>query len=342
MLRSARWRKPQPDKASHLIVKGRQFRLPFPRRVVLCRKRDPSHPIHRPSMKHSSTWYASILIVSALLLTAGRSASAASPNPTPSPLKTRETEQHQSGEKAPSNWWLIIFTGALAVVGILQFCAMTKQARSMRNANVLTRETLGAVQRQAKAAEAQVTNLEKTLVATEKAANAAKKSADVADKALTELERPWIFVQITKMEGWSRAWPANEPLMTITLRWYFRNFGRSPAFVLSGTGRLVLIGVLPDVPEYGPEELSLGLPIPQGLSNHRTAAIALTQQEHQNLLKGEQLLMFYGMAKYRGTFDPTEHESRWIAKLTVSRLTGPGLPEYWWTFSGPPAYTRYT
>jgi hypothetical protein len=65
----------KPDKACHLIVdRGGQFRLPFPRRVVLCQKRDPSHSIRRRFMKHSSTWFVLILIASALLISAARNA----------------------------------------------------------------------------------------------------------------------------------------------------------------------------------------------------------------------------------------------------------------------------
>ena len=126
-------------------------------------------------------------MVSLLLLNTETRANAKSPNPTPSPLDTSEEEKQQSGaitpnardqnqvirsvastvnqrptpftvppsnqnarqggNKAPSNWWLVIFTGVLAAVGLAQFCAMTKQAEYMRRANLLTRATLKAVRK---------------------------------------------------------------------------------------------------------------------------------------------------------------------------------------------------
>ena len=188
-------------------------------------------------MKLSNTWFALILMASALLLSLGRNASAASPNPTPSPLKTGEKEQQQresvtadtgapnkipasaattinqiptpfatppsngdadqDGKKPGSNRWLVIFTGVLAIVGIAQFCAMSRQASYMRNSNVLTRATLRAVQRQAKAAEHQVANLEKTLAATEKAADAANQGLEIGNRAYLYLSE----VRITFREA---------------------------------------------------------------------------------------------------------------------------------------------
>ena len=51
------------------------------------------------------------------------------------------------------------------------------------------------------------------------AANAAKTSADTAEKSLYDLERPWVFISLEGMEGWTRLWPAKSDAIKVRLRW---------------------------------------------------------------------------------------------------------------------------
>ena len=211
-----------------------------------------------------------IILASVLLLSVGQNVSVASPNPTPTPLKTGETEQHQGGavnanageqhgvtssamptvnqiptalptppsngnadqdgKETPPNW-LIIFTGVLAAVGIAQFCAMLRQASYMRHSNILTRATLRAVQRQAKAGEDQVTKLGETLAATQIAALAADKSAGLAERALNS-NRPFLLVVDEAISDLASS--------IVHTKFAFKNCGHSPALVSTIHARLAV------------------------------------------------------------------------------------------------------
>jgi hypothetical protein len=189
----------------------------------------------------------------------------------------------------------------------------------------------------------QATLAKGSLATAKQAAKAAEQSAKTAETTLNYLERPWIFPVIESMENWNRFWPANEQIITLKLHWHFQNFGRSPAFLTQGFASLVLQSApLPeDVPTYQYADKFALIPVPQGVPQGRETAISLTQEDHTELVKGNAILWFYGRMGYRDTFDK-DHESRWVAKLTVSRLVMTGYPDSWWSFEGPPAYTNYT
>lgn len=156
-------------------------------------------------MKPLKLSLALILVGSVLLLSAG-SESAESPNPPPSPNKAGKEEKKESGTKkeytaeyqkpaeqqtftanlnnAPidnkgeknccnngsdsssTNWWIMIFTGCLVLVGAVQAAIYFYQARYTREGLKLT----------------------------ERAANAAEKSADTAESSLKSAERAWLSV----------------------------------------------------------------------------------------------------------------------------------------------------
>jgi len=150
---------------------------------------------------------------------------------------------NQGSQESPSNRWLIFFTGALVVVGVLQFCAMTKQARYMRCANGFTRGNLRAAIRNAKAAienaeaaKRQSITLEQTLSATEKAAQAAVNSAELANRALNA-NRPYLLIVNEMLYHLYAAPPKDEGIF---IQFSFKNCGNSPAVISTIYARLVV------------------------------------------------------------------------------------------------------
>jgi hypothetical protein len=217
-------------------------------------------------MKHSSTPFALILVASAFFLSDVQHVSAESLNPRssesqvtqaqpsqnsaqtkePSPsqvptavLSIRESsaekvkaEQQTSGSgntaKPPTHdtfWAEWVMAGAAVVYSffaILQWRALKKTVDESKDLVV-------TANRQAKAAEAQVTNLEKTLVATEKAAAAAKQSADLAGESINiaklalQNERPLLSAEMQEVNK------ARTAEYFASLK--FRNRGRGSAII---------------------------------------------------------------------------------------------------------------
>lgn len=175
-----------------------------------------------------------------------------------------------------------------------------------------------------------------------KAADAAAKSAQVAEQSLYDLERPWIFIRISKSEGFSRKAPTSlEPIMWTSIGWYVQNFGRNPGFVTESAIRIRISPVpIPETPDYGMERhpaITLAVPLPQGVPHENWT----TFDEHRKLMRGEALFLFYGFIKYRDTFG-RDHESSWCAVMQIPKLIMSGQPDGYWVFGGPSAYTKYT
>ena len=103
----------------------------------------------------------------------------------PEPPGGRTAAQQQTNKKETKprpptdygwwfNFWLVIFTGCLVLVGIGQIVVYAIQARYMWHGLGLTGQTVTAANISAKAAQ---------------------KSADIVDKSLTLLERAWLIVR---------------------------------------------------------------------------------------------------------------------------------------------------
>jgi hypothetical protein len=195
----------------------------------------------------------------------------------------------------------------------------------------------------AAAAQQQVNALQDTLIETRKAAEAAKQGADTAERALTDLERPWIFIEPIQLDGFIRyppqsaTWPLN-----LKLRWTMRNYGRSPAFVTRGCGRLIIIPMpLPEDPDYTGASDVVTTPVPPNKTIPNEFIYLLGADELQKLKMGTHVLAFFGFIRYIDVFN-RPHESAWCATLQLPALVQPGQSDRYWEFGGPPAYTRYT
>jgi hypothetical protein len=157
----------------------------------------------------------------------------------------------QSGDKTSTDWWLIVFTGFLVLVGGLQYWAMRKQASYMRQANVYTRGNLRAAIRNAEAAKRQAVSLDATLIETRKSADAAKKSADVAEQSLTLLNRPQLVFQSPELNNFAPM-PIVGQVSLITVNYEFHNYGAGLAWIIE---TCVVVeakpaGEMPDPPIY--------------------------------------------------------------------------------------------
>src|ERR1700687_3400478 len=220
MLRSPRWRLPQPDKASKLRVdRGGQYRFPY--QDVLCRKPKSVslHPLrfHEALKAIVGVDPDSVGITSKHL----QDLSAESPNPRspesqvtqaqssqnsaqtkePSPSQVPSAElsspessaekvkaEEQTGEsggtaKPPTQdtcWAEWVMAGATVVYSFFAIL----QWRALKNTVDETQGLVVTANRQAAAAEAPVNNLEKTIIATEKAADASKQNAELAEESI--------------------------------------------------------------------------------------------------------------------------------------------------------------
>lgn len=81
--------------------------------------------------------------------------------------------------------------------------------------------------------------------------NSTRIAAKAAEKALTELERPWLFLSSVSIRIHERA-PPGEPILFN--RWFaklhWKNIGRSPAFVIKCTFTIVDKATLPATPAF--------------------------------------------------------------------------------------------
>jgi hypothetical protein len=172
---------------------------------------------------------------------------------------------------------------------------------------------------------------------------AIKEQADIAKLTLTELERPWIFVEVKSFDGFNRLWRHSEELMTLTLNYNLQNFGRTPALCVDGYVRLDVFPVpIPDTPDYGVGGKIALIPLPQGAPNNHPIKLPITRAHHQALIAGDARLVFFGFVKYTDTSGKPERISRWVVTFLIPRFVMTGYPEGWWLFEGPPAYTEYT
>jgi hypothetical protein len=286
-------------------------------------------------MKHSSTWFALILIASALLLSAGKNGIADSPNQTGQSAATPKDEYNyakprssgdsqqpsaqRTSEKSQAETYNyygdfnyrpresgIPWEKIGQVATILATVAMAVFAGGLWKTSIWQwRE----IKRQAKAAEEQVIKLDKTLVATDKAAEAAKRSADaaVASSApypyLTEI---WLYEKNSHQDIMRNSEIANPDISYII--W---NFGKTPAFLTEVCWEHAFGLRLPDVPQYQnvapviaseiiPAETATG-PITARWQD--LMGRLLVEENVAHVRRMETRLYVYGYFRYRDVFE---------------------------------------
>jgi hypothetical protein len=246
-------------------------------------------------------------------------------SPTPEADKTEDESQEWNGWNAIapptwSNWVLAAFAVLAAIIGL----------GTLGKINAQVRETVIALR------------------INRVAASAAKRSADAAEKSLVYLERPWIFIDIVRFDGFQRGTPIPSVkaagLINGMLRWSFRNYGRSPALIIEGGVRIrTLDKPLPEPPDYGKAELVVPIPIAPNKLTRTDTGWLMDADDYQRVIQDKASFVFYGFIRYRDTFQSEiVHTSRWCAVLKLPAFRLAGEPDWYWAFEGPPSYIEYT
>ena len=279
-------------------------------------------------MKHSNTWYALILIASALLLSAAGENGATT-------LKPPKTEQHESlTDKQTSE-----------AQGYETNPGPTPSEQHPETSGLISKRTTQKEQDHADHPRPEATVAEWIMVGITSAYMivafftllAISRQADIAEEAITEIERPWIMVLPTSYDVQPSAGTVQTPRV-ITFSWTVKNVGRSPAWLTAGRGMFEkgLAKDLPEVPDYK-EEFKYALtphpPNEEGFEERAT--LHFTPTEYVALCEGRLDFNVRGCISYRGLGD-RKHETRFCMAL---RRGPQGLAM---SFCGPPAYNSYT
>jgi len=206
--------------------------------------------------------------------------------------------EDQASEKLwpPSPSWAIVYvTIAYVIVAIFQWRALRKTVD----------ETQGLVvnsQRQAKAAENQVNNLEKTLAATEKAATAAEKSTDFAVRSFYTLHRPWVLVTDFQIVQ-------NDETKRFDIHYKAYNVGQLPAIWRGVDHRTDVQPNSPsDVDFSATRQMSYVLPPLSSPEQGITLSASLdmiTDAQWKTIREGKNTLFFMGFVRYEGPYKDT-------------------------------------
>src|SRR5271155_1038262 len=111
----------------------------------------------------------------------------------------RAQEQHDRFEKSSSDWWIVRLTGALALVGILQFLALIGQAivfriqaNALRESVDLTREVSGHQERDMRASIAEAS---RAATAMDKVVTSIQTMTDEQREFWQRQMRAYVFIQ---------------------------------------------------------------------------------------------------------------------------------------------------
>ena len=219
------------------------------------------------------------------------------------------------------NLFITLFTGVLAVVAILQFIAMHRQANYMRDG-------LDATKKSAEAAG--------------KAAEAAKRNAE----ALVNSERAWVLTDLVFSADLPAPAPTKSRILygasegretiSIDICLICRNDGSTPAWITHKQMHFRNLSVLPTSPDFSSVELfgdymdrTLEPITVGGEAKHRFTL------ECGGPSEAAKTQIVYGFVKYRDVFGP-DRETRFaytVRGLQLLRL--PGAEDYW-------EYNKYT
>lgn len=201
----------------------------------------------------------------------------------------------EAAEKSgTSDVWLVVFTGALVGVGVLQFLAMRSQYAAMRSQEQWMRENVALAEKSANAAQ--------------ESANAARDSASAATatvKAIKETSRKElrarVFVSRAARLGTASPGPFDAEIT-------IKNFGKTPAYGCTCAIELVLRTNPPDdsafpAPRITGQEPKMVLP-PDGeftiVKNLPVGTFGGPQ--HSQVMAGSHAVYVYGEIRYRDGF----------------------------------------
>jgi hypothetical protein len=186
---------------------------------------------------------------------------------------------------------IVIFTGVLAVVAVLQWAAMLRQSRHMREGLQVNRQSAEASTR---------------------SAEAAGRAANVAEEALRKTERAYLRVTRPELVG---GFEVRQPLK---LEFQIENSGRTPARFKRFAYVARVAPQLPREPDY-----SVGQTINTFETLHPGESFGQTLQMQsladdvlKELATGIKTFWWYGHVQYVDVFG-TEHETRFVCKYNV-------------------------
>ena len=300
-------------------------------------------------MKHSNTWFASILIVSVLLLSAANGVTSNNADPNQSkktPAEQTDAAHHQE-QQIP--------------ISLLQ----TEQAALDK--------AIGAIKQQAEAAKQRADTYKETFhspsveiqiglltVGVLYSIFAALQWVAIGHQAkLTfALERPWLMVIPTRFEI--------EPKSTIpnlrkSITFFFKvvNIGHSPAWLTGTRGTTLKASpdTLPASPEY-PKDIAMVLTpkAPCGTYNdtfEESARRTFEPDEYVALCEGKLDFVIYGIMTYRDPLNTSGFTRRTLKRIGIHArdehttrycfsLTRGDKDAFAMRFCAPPAYNRYT
>jgi hypothetical protein len=324
-------------------------------------------------MKLSNTWFALILIASALLLSAARSA-----NDEPS------SQQHAKKIEEPSREY--VASGDPVATPINQSAAEKGNGRSggeTYNYNGNFNYTpppsppesdwavAGEIASVASAVLVavftallwHVSRQQKELMKT--AEETSRRSVTIASLALNA-ERPWIAFEVTKLQGTKsivdrikKLHPTlREPadsliieILQISVEYRVNNCGRTPARLVAGDIQFVCANrdsLNPQQPPYRPTKTPESL-LPPGQSAINSLTVRLFPPMFEKFVRGRESLIVFGFIQYRDVIaeDGPLHESRFRMECDFPgydpaggefTLAGP----FYFAFAGPDSYNRYT
>jgi len=230
----------------------------------------------------------------------------------------RAQEERDRIDKTSAGWWLRVLTGALVIVGAMQFLALIGQgavfaiqAKRLRESVDLTRAIASREER----------DMRDAITTAQTSADAAKNSADAAAlhaQAAIGVELPAIFVTqiiLHARDLGTLAARLQYPEISIT----FENFGRTPAFLARSSVEVVLAKDLPESPVYA---TVVAYPPGTLIEKGTPYIINLQRREYsilevEDIINGISVLWVYGFVSYRD-FIKRSHKIGFCARLFCS------------------------
>jgi hypothetical protein len=292
----------------------------------------------------------------------GKQASPIQPTQTIQQAATQDTIGNQTGEDAKTQRRLVLFTGLLAAVGFLQVVAliwqgclflktlgaMKHQAHEMKRQRIVMQGQFGAMENQLAEMGNQTNVLWKSVAATQESADAALSNA----KAAIASERPWLLIEKDNIQE-----PHLNPIDTQPsgeshhsyCEFYVRNYGRTPARVLSEKAELQISNNPskpndPDVFNVDWSRKNIFM-LPQGERIVAKAPVPplgyVKSEELREIRSKQKFIWLCGYVRYSDTFDRNgiaEYETK-FCYLWDSDVENP-RPH--WRLAGPPEYSTAT
>lgn len=273
----------------------------------------------------------------------------------------------QSESKPPSEGWakastifVTVFTGALAILALLQYLAMRKQAEYMKEGLAETAKAADAAKVSADASRKQVAiadaEVGRRFVQERDQARRFGEQMELAEKQTTlvqqqvALERAWLVISVSGVERLMKPYGLHNSIHRTGFDWKIKNCGRTPAFLHKVGARFHSINDWSELPLDEPSLLEAkmrativwpgGMSLGPGDSLERYTVIEGTEPRQQSdfddVWNSKVIWIVYGLVQYRTILDDTVRETgfcyRWM----------PGGPDDFLPSPTPANYTKQT